>query len=332
MKSISILGAGSWGTAIATVAAERGLEVYLWSRNPEHINEIEKLKENKKYLPKVILPESIILTDDLKVASQSDIIAVVIPSTGLRNITEELAMIGISSNSVILSCTKGIARSTGLRMTEIIESNLPNNVAAVLSGPNHAEEVGRKLATAAVIGCKDKKIANEIQKVFSLPWFRTYTSNDVAGIELGGAAKNIYAICAGISDGLGLGDNAKSALVTRGLAEMIRLGTELGGKAETFQGLSGVGDLIVTCYSAYSRNNKVGRLIGEGKTINEILSSMNMVAEGVPNTISFYEKTKKHGVNTPIIDQAYEMIETGKSPKNALEDLLSRDLRPETDQ
>ena len=178
----------------------------------------------------------------------------------------------------------------------------------------------------------NKKIANEIQKVFSLPWFRTYTSNDVAGIELGGAAKNIYAICAGISDGLGLGDNAKSALVTRGLAEMIRLGTELGGKAETFQGLSGVGDLIVTCYSAYSRNNKVGRLIGEGKTINEILSSMNMVAEGVPNTISFYEKTKKHGVNTPIIDQAYEMIETGKSPKNALEDLLSRDLRPETDQ
>ncbi|MBD29255.1 MAG: glycerol-3-phosphate dehydrogenase [Verrucomicrobiaceae bacterium] len=332
MKSISILGAGSWGTAIATVAAERGLEVYLWSRNPEHINEIEKLKENKKYLPKVILPESIILTDDLKVASQSDIIAVVIPSTGLRNITEELAMIGISSNSVILSCTKGIERSTGLRMTEIIESNLPNNVAAVLSGPNHAEEVGRKLATAAVIGCKNKKIANEIQKVFSLPWFRTYTSNDVAGIELGGAAKNIYAICAGISDGLGLGDNAKSALVTRGLAEMIRLGTELGGKAETFQGLSGVGDLIVTCYSAYSRNNKVGRLIGEGKTINEILSSMNMVAEGVPNTISFYEKTKKHGVNTPIIDQAYEMIETGKSPKNALEDLLSRDLRPETDQ
>ena len=332
MKSISILGAGSWGTAIATVAAERGLEVCLWSRNPEHINEIEKLKENKKYLPKVILPESIILTDDLKVASQSDIIAVVIPSTGLRNITEELAMIGISSNSVILSCTKGIERSTGLRMTEIIESNLPNNVAAVLSGPNHAEEVGRKLATAAVIGCKDKKIANEIQKVFSLPWFRTYTSNDVAGIELGGAAKNIYAICAGISDGLGLGDNAKSALVTRGLAEMIRLGTELGGKAETFQGLSGVGDLIVTCYSAYSRNNKVGRLIGEGKTINEILSSMNMVAEGVPNTISFYEKTKKHGVNTPIIDQAYEMIETGKSPKNALEDLLSRDLRPETDQ
>jgi len=332
MKSISILGAGSWGTAIATVAAERGLEVYLWSRNPEHINEIENLKENKKYLPKVILPESIKLTDDLKVASQSDIIAVVIPSTGLRNITEELAMIGTSSNSVILSCTKGIERSTGLRMTEIIESNLPNNVAAVLSGPNHAEEVGRKLATAAVIGCKNKKIANEIQKVFSLPWFRTYTSNDVAGIELGGAAKNIYAICAGISDGLGLGDNAKSALVTRGLAEMIRLGTELGGKAETFQGLSGVGDLIVTCYSAYSRNNKVGRLIGEGKTINEILSSMNMVAEGVPNTISFYEKTKKHGVNTPIIDQAYEMIETGKSPKNALEDLLSRDLRPETDQ
>ena len=181
-----------------------------------------------------------------------------------------------------------------------------------------------------LIGCKDKDVAKKIQKVFSLPWFRTYTSDDVAGIELGGAAKNIYAICAGISDGLGLGDNAKSALVTRGLAEMIRLGTALGGKAETFQGLSGVGDLIVTCYSSYSRNNKVGRLLGEGKAINEILGSMNMVAEGVPNTISFYESTKKQGVNTPIIDQAYEMIENEKSPKSALEDLLSRDLRPET--
>jgi glycerol-3-phosphate dehydrogenase (NAD(P)+) len=332
MKSISILGAGSWGTAIATAAAERGLDVSMWSRNSEHINEIESLKENKKYLPGVILPESIKLTDDLHLASQSDILACVIPSTGLRGFTEELSEIGLKSDSIILSCTKGIERKTGLRMTEIIESNLPNNVAAVLSGPNHAEEVGKKLATAAVIGCKDKDVAKKIQKVFSLPWFRTYTSDDVAGIELGGAAKNIYAICAGISDGLGLGDNAKSALVTRGLAEMIRLGTALGGKAETFQGLSGVGDLIVTCYSAYSRNNKVGRLIGEGKTINEILGSMNMVAEGVPNTISFYESTKKQGVNTPIIDQAYNMIENGKSPKSALEDLLSRDLRPETDQ
>ena len=332
MKSISILGAGSWGTAIATAAAERGLDVSIWSRNSEHINEIENLRENKKYLPGVILPESIKLTDDLQLASQSDILACVIPSTGLRSFTEELSEIGIKSDSIILSCTKGIERKTGLRMTEIIESNLPKNVAAVLSGPNHAEEVGKKLATAAVIGCKDKNVAKKIQKVFSLPWFRTYTSDDVAGIELGGAAKNIYAICAGISDGLGLGDNAKSALVTRGLAEMIRLGTALGGKAETFQGLSGVGDLIVTCYSSYSRNNKVGRLLGEGKAINEILGSMNMVAEGVPNTISFYESTKKKGVNTPIIDQAYEMIENEKSPKSALEDLLSRDLRPETDQ
>jgi len=331
MKSISILGAGSWGTAIATVAAERGLEVFLWSRNSNHLEEIENLKENKRYLPGVSIPKTIQLTDNLKTASKSDILACVIPSTGIRHFAEDISSIGLRKDSVILSCTKGIERSTGLRMTEIIEDILPNNIAAVLSGPNHAEEVGKKLATAAVIGCKNTNIAKEIQSIFSLPWFRTYTSDDVAGIELGGAAKNIYAICAGISDGLGLGDNAKSALVTRGLAEMIRLGTALGGKPETFQGLSGVGDLIVTCYSTYSRNNKVGRLIGEGKSINEIMSSMNMVAEGVPNTISFYESTKKHQVNTPIIDQAYEMIENGKRPDKALQDLLSRDLRPETD-
>ena len=331
MKSISVLGAGSWGTAIATAAAERGVEVHLWSRNAEHLEEIAELKENKRYLPGVQIPNNIKLTDDLRAASRSDILACVIPSTGLRHFTEDLLSVGLRKDSVILSCTKGIERSTGLRMTEIIESNLPDNIAAVLSGPNHAEEVGKKLATAAVIGCKNTKIAKEIQSIFSLPWFRTYTSEDVAGIELGGAAKNIYAICAGISDGLGLGDNAKSALVTRGLAEMVRLGTALGGKPETFQGLSGVGDLIVTCYSSYSRNNRVGRLIGEGKSLTEIMSSMNMVAEGVPNTISFYESTKKHQVNTPIIDQAYEMIQNGKKPDKALQDLLSRDLKAETD-
>ncbi|MEE2808295.1 MAG: NAD(P)H-dependent glycerol-3-phosphate dehydrogenase [Verrucomicrobiota bacterium] len=332
MKTVSILGAGSWGTALATVVAEKGLDVTLWCRNAEHASNMAEIRENKLYLPGVNLKESITPTADLEVAARSELLVCVIPSTGLRKFSENLAQVKPPKESIILSCTKGLERETGHRMTEIIAANLPDNITAVLSGPNHAEEVGKRLATAAVIGCKDDQIANSLQSIFSLPWFRTYTSTDVAGIELGGAAKNIYAICAGISDGLGLGDNAKSALVTRGLAEMTRLGTALGGQAETFQGLSGVGDLIVTCYSAYSRNNRVGKLLGEGEKIADIVNSMNMVAEGVPNTESFYESTKRNGVEAPIIDEAYSVIIKGKNPAQALEDLLARDPRPETDQ
>ena len=332
MKTVSILGAGSWGTALATVVAEKGLDVTLWCRNAEHASNMAELRENELYLPGVNLKESITPTADLEFASRSELLVCVVPSTGLRKFSEHLAQVKPAKESIILSCTKGLERETGLRMTEIIAAHLPDNTTAVLSGPNHAEEVGKRLATAAVIGCKDDKIANSLQSIFSLPWFRTYTSTDVAGIELGGAAKNIYAICAGISDGLGLGDNAKSALVTRGLAEMTRLGTALGGRAETFQGLSGVGDLIVTCYSAYSRNNRVGKLIGEGKKIHDIVNSMNMVAEGVPNTESFHESTNRNGVEAPIINEAYSVIINGKDPAQALEDLLARDPRPETDQ
>ncbi|MFL2480477.1 MAG: NAD(P)H-dependent glycerol-3-phosphate dehydrogenase [Verrucomicrobiales bacterium] len=332
METVSILGAGSWGTALATVVAEKGLDVTLWCRNSDHASQMAKIRENKLYLPGVNLKESIIPTSDLELAAKSELLVCVVPSTGLRKFSEDLAQVKPAKESIILSCTKGLERETGHRMSEIISSHLPDNITAVLSGPNHAEEVGKRLATAAVIGCKNEKIANSLQSIFSLPWFRTYTSTDVAGIELGGAAKNVYAICAGISDGLGLGDNAKSALVTRGLAEMTRLGTALGGQAETFQGLSGVGDLIVTCYSTYSRNNRVGRLIGEGKKINDIVNSMNMVAEGVPNTESFYESTKRNEVEAPIIAEAYSVIIGDKNPAQAMEDLLARDPRPETDQ
>lgn len=330
MKTVSIFGAGSWGTALATVVAEKGLDVTLWCRNADHASQIAEIRENRSYLPGVSLKESITPTADLELAAKSELLVCVIPSTGLRKFSENLAQAKPAKESIILSCTKGIERETGHRMSEIISDHLPDNVTAVLSGPNHAEEVGKRLATATVIGCKNEKIANSLQSIFSLPWFRTYTSTDVAGIELGGAAKNIYAICAGISDGLGHGDNAKSALVTRGLAEMTRLGIALGGQAETFQGLSGVGDLIVTCYSAYSRNNRVGKLIGQGEKIDDIVNSMNMVAEGVPNTKSFYESTKRNGVETPIIDEAYSVINGNKNPALAMEDLLARSPRPET--
>ena len=331
MTTASIIGAGSWGTALAIVLAQRGIEVRLWCRNPEQAAQMANLRENDRYLPGVNLGENINPTNDFNFAVQSEVILCVVPSSAMADLSKDLVNSEMPRDAILISCTKGLERETGKRMTEILSSRLPQNPIAVLSGPNHAEEVGKQLATAAVIGCKDEAIALRLQELFTLPWFRTYTSQDVAGIELGGATKNVYAICAGISEGLGLGDNAKAALVTRGLAEMIRLGTSLGGSPATFQGLSGVGDLMVTCYSTHSRNNKVGRMLGEGQDIDEVLGSMTMVAEGVPNTISFYEAARRAGINTPIIDQAYAVITGQKSPDIALNELLNRDPRPETD-
>ncbi len=331
MTTAAVIGAGSWGTALATVLAQRGIEVKLWCRAPEQAAQMAASRENHRYLPGVTLGELITPTADLRATVQSGVILCVIPSAAMAEIAGSLAKAQVPQDSILVSCTKGLERGTGRRMTEILSASLPDNPIAVLSGPNHAEEVGRQLATAAVIGCSDKNIALRLQEIFTLPWFRTYTSEDVAGIELGGATKNVYAICAGISEGLGLGDNAKAALVTRGLAEMIRLGTNLGGAPGTFQGLSGVGDLMVTCYSAHSRNNQVGRMLGEGKNIDEVLGSMTMVAEGVPNTVSFYEAARRAGINTPIIDQAYAVISGHKSPDIALNELLNRNPRPETD-
>jgi len=332
MKRAAVLGAGSWGTALATVLAERGLPVSLWSRNDTHAAAINEAHENARYLPDVPLNKSITATADLGAAvAGADLIVCVVPSTGIAALADSLAATTVEPGAVFLSCTKGLERGTGRRMSEILAASLPDHPIAILSGPNHAEEVGRRLATAAVIGCSDAEVAVSLQSTFTLPWFRTYTSDDVAGIELGGAVKNIYAICAGTAEGLGLGDNAKAALVTRGLAEMVRLCTHLGGRPETFQGLSGVGDLIVTCYSSHSRNHSVGKMLGQGNSVDEITSGMNMVAEGVPNTVSFFEAARRAEIETPIIDEAYAVVTGEKSPAQALGELLSRDPRPEVD-
>lgn len=334
MKRAAVIGAGSWGTALATVLAECGLDVSLWCRDPEQAKALAKTHENKRYLPGIALPENITPTDDLAQAAHgAELMLWVVPSTGIASVAEDLAAIdGLpETGTVMLSCTKGLERSTDRRMTEILAAVFPENPVAVLSGPNHAEEVGRKLPTAAVIGCADLAVAKRLQTAFALPWFRTYTSDDVAGIELGGAAKNIYAVCAGSAEGLGLGDNAKAALVTRGLAEMIRLGTALGGRPETFQGLSGVGDLMVTCYSSHSRNHRVGKSLGQGGNIEEITGSMGMVAEGIPNTESFYDAARRAGVETPILDQAYAVVTGQRAAAEALGELLARDPRAEAD-
>jgi glycerol-3-phosphate dehydrogenase (NAD(P)+) len=331
IQNVGVVGTGSWGTALASVAAQRASHVQLWGRDEKTSHEITRHHTNRRYLPEITLPSHLTGTTQLSDLVGADLIVVAVPSRALRDVAMQLAGMGLAPSTIVVSATKGIERDTGLRMSEVLAQCLPQNPIAVLSGPNHAEEVARGLAAAAVIGSHDEAAARALQAFFSLPWLRTYTSADVAGMEWGGAAKNVFAIAAGISEGLGLGDNARAALVTRGLAEMTRLGMAAGGQFETFQGLSGMGDLIVTCYSRHSRNNRVGNLLGRGQPLDEIVQGMSMVAEGVPNTESIYHAARQRGVRTPIIDQVYAILYGQKSPGAALTELLSRDPRPETE-
>ncbi len=328
---VAVLGAGSWGTALAVLLADKGVPVRLWGRDPQHVAAIEAKRENPDYLPGITIPALVTPTSSLTDAVRSaGIVLVVTPSRALRALTETLRTAdGLSPEAVLVSCTKGLEHGTGLRMSEILAQNLPSNPVAVLSGPSHAEEVARNVPAAVVLGCNDQAVAKRLQQVFNTRAFRTYTSDDVAGIELGGALKNIFAIAAGICDGIGLGDNTKAALVTRSLAELIRLGVRLGGQRETFQGLSGIGDLMVTCFSRHSRNRLVGERIGRGESLEAITASMKMVAEGVPTTRSAWECAQKAGVVTPVIDQMHAILYGQQSPKEALGELMLRDPKPE---
>lgn len=327
----AVLGSGSWGTALAIALADRGREVLIYGNDPAIRDEINREHRNAKYLPDSVLSEAIRATVDIADCRDMPVILLVVPSQVARLVLGQLAEVGISAKSIIVSCTKGIDPGTGKLMHELIHEFFPDNPVAVLSGPSHAEEVASRMATLATIGSADPAIAAQVQEIFALPWFRTYTSSDVIGIELGGVVKNVFAIAAGAIDGLGLGDNAKAAMVTRALAEMTRLGVALGAKEETFRGLSGMGDLIVTCYSVHSRNNRVGRMLGSGQTLVETIATMNQVAEGVPNAKNTYDLARKLGVRTPLIDQAYAVLYENKPPASALRELLERDPRSETD-
>lgn len=327
--NIGIIGAGSWGTALSLVLHANNLPVTTWGHDAEAIKRVTAERENKAYLPGIALPPELRFTSELDDLRGSDLVLLVTPSKAVREVTARLSTIGIEESTVILSCTKGVERGSGMRMSEIVAECLPNNPVAVLSGPSHAEEVARQMPTAVVLGCGNAALADKLQLAFCTSFFRAYTNDDVAGIEFGGALKNIFAIAAGISDGLGLGDNSKAALVTRSLAELIRLGTALGGKNETFQGLGGIGDLMVTCFSQHSRNRLVGERLGRGETLPAIVSSMQMVAEGVPTTYSAYDCARRLGVKTPIIDQVRAILEGEISAQEMLHNLLSRDPRPE---
>jgi glycerol-3-phosphate dehydrogenase (NAD(P)+) len=327
----AVLGAGSWGTALSIALADRGIDVTLYGNEASIRDEINTRHENAHYLPGIALPERIHATTEITEVKDAPLILLVVPSQVARLVLGQLQSVGLPETTILVTCTKGIDPGSGKLMHELIGEFFPRNPVAVLSGPSHAEEVARRIPTLVTAGSSDPDIATKVQEVFTLPWFRTYTSTDVVGIELGGVVKNVFAIAAGAIEGLGLGDNAKAAMVTRGLAEMTRLGVAMGAKEETFRGLSGIGDLIVTCYSRHSRNNRVGRMLGSGMSLEEAIASMSQVAEGVPNAKNAHELARKLGVRTPLIDQAYEVLFHGKAPAAALRELLERDSRPEAD-
>lgn len=329
LERIAIIGAGGWGTALAALWAKQGKQVTLWGHNAERIQKIKAANENLEYLPGTMVSSSINLTSNLAEAGEVDLVVFVTPSIALRQIAQELRSFVNKPETVFLSCTKGIEHGSGLRMSQIINESFPENPVAVLSGPNLAIEVSRGLPTATVIGSHRAEVAELLQRFLGSSRFRVYTSDEVVGIELGGALKNIFAIAAGVSDGFGLGDNSKSALVTRSLAELLRLGTAMGGKAATFYGLSGAGDLVATCFSGHSRNRRVGEQLGRGQSLGKITSNMKMVAEGIPTTKSAFECARRLEIETPIIDQVYAVLYESKPPPQAMQDLLERDQKAE---
>jgi glycerol-3-phosphate dehydrogenase (NAD(P)+) len=290
---------------------------------------LRETRINHDYLPGVILPPNVRLTNDLGNCGGSGLVVFVVPSTAFREIATSFAAVEEDPSSIVLSCTKGIEFKTGMRMSQILGEILPDHVRAVLSGPNLAAEVGRGLPTATVLGCNDEAMAAELQTFLGSGRFRVYRSDEIIGIELGGALKNVFAIPAGICDGLGLGDNSKAALVTRALAELLRLGGAMGGFASTFYGLSGAGDLMATCFSQQSRNRRVGERLGGGESLDEITSSMQMVAEGLPTTKSAYDCARHLQIETPIIDEVYAILYQGKPPMQSLDDLMQRDQKSE---
>lgn len=324
MKKIGVIGAGSWGTALAWLLANNGHELVMWSYKEEEAQMLQKDRENRSKLPGVKLQESIKITSDLEAAvKDKDVLVLAVPSPAIRSTSAKMAPY-VQEGQLIVNVAKGVEANTLLTMSQLIEQEIPAAKVAVLSGPSHAEEVGKGLPTTCVIGAKDKETAEYLQEIFMSPVFRVYTSPDILGIELGAALKNVIALAAGVADGMGYGDNTKAALITRGIAEISRLGIAMGARAETFFGLSGIGDLIVTCASVHSRNRKAGYLMGKGYTMQEAMDEVKMVVEGVYSAAAALSLSEKYQVEMPIIVEVNKVLFENKKASDAVNELMLR--------
>jgi len=330
-QRIAVLGAGSWGTTLAMVLVENGHEVRLWAHRRENAAEIAASRENARYLPGVTLPPGILVTGEMGAAvDESQTVVFSVPTHTMRAVSTDAAP-HIDPATIVVNTSKGLEEGSLDRMSQVLHDVTGLAVGRILSlmGPSHAEEVSRHVPTSIVMAGTDSALTTEAQNVFSRPYFRVYTNDDVVGVEIATALKNAIAIAAGIIDGLGFGDNTKAALVTRGLSEISRLGVEMGARPDTFSGLAGVGDLVVTCLSRHSRNRSVGEAIGKGQTLDEVLAGMSMVAEGVRTTRAAVELGRRHGVELPIIEMVQQVLFEQRDPREALGQLMTRPLRHE---
>lgn len=329
MANVGVLGAGSWGTALSILLHDNGHQVTIWSIDEKEVAMLNEKREHETKLPGVKIPEDIVITNEMERAiTGMDFMVLAVPSIFTRGTAAKMKPY-VAENQMIVDVAKGIEESTLMTLSQQIEQEIPQADVAVLSGPSHAEEVGRKLPTTCVIGAKSKETAEYLQSMFISKVFRVYTSPDILGIELGGSLKNVIALAAGIADGLGYGDNTKAALITRGIAEIARLGVKMGGKLESFTGLTGIGDLIVTCASVHSRNRKAGYLMGQGKSMQEAMDEVQMVVEGVYSAKAAAKLAKKYEIPMPIVDEVNKILFEGKDPKRAVDDLMLRESKIE---
>ena len=331
MAKISVIGSGGWGIALAILLHENGHNLTIWSFDKKEVEELKETRQNKAKLPNILIPNDIEVTNDLKEAvSDKDILVLAVPSKAIRSVSKSLKNI-IKDNQIIVNVAKGLEEDTLKTMTDIIEEELKekNPQVAVLSGPSHAEEVGKGIPTTCVVSAHNKELTLYLQNIFMNPSFRVYTSPDMIGVEIGGALKNVIALAAGIADGLNYGDNTKAALITRGIKEISSLGVAMGGEQSTFYGLTGLGDLIVTCASMHSRNRRAGILLGQGKTLDEAIKEVNMVVEGVYSAKSALMAAKKYNVEIPIIEQVNAVLFENKNAAEAVNELMIRDKKLE---
>jgi glycerol-3-phosphate dehydrogenase (NAD(P)+) len=335
--AVVVVGDGGWGTTLAMLLHEKGMDVTLWGAFPEYVKIVQECRENVKFLPGVQIPKSLRITADLGEALRSSrFIITAVPSHYMRSVCMKIRDLlpppAMSESRLIINGAKGLEMETLMRMSEVIHGALPGIPAVVLSGPSHAEEVARGNPATVVVASDVEEHAILAQNLLMAERFRVYTNTDVLGVEIAGALKNVIAIAAGASDGLGFGDNAKAALITRGIVEITRLGVKLGAQPSTFSGLAGIGDLIATCVSNYGRNRRVGELIAQGKRLEDVLAGTEMVAEGVRTAKAAYELAKRHNVEMPLTEQVYLILYRGKEPEKAVRDLMLRSAKPEIEQ